>query len=168
MQRRTWLKVGVIGGAVLALGGGLALLARPGWEQGRLTPAGRAMFGALADAVLDGLLPAAGPARQAALQAQLARLEATVAGLPPPVQAEIEQLSALLLHPAGRVALAGLSADWAEASVADVQAALQGLRMSRLDTKQQVYHALRELNNGAWFADPGAWPAIGYPGPRTL
>lgn len=168
MRRRTWLKAGVIGGALLALGGTLVGLARPGWRDGRLTPEGRALFGAVAAAVLDGLLPEGAAARRAALEAHLDRIEATVAGLPPAMQAEVGQLSALLLHPAGRTALGGLAHDWAQSDTGAVQAALQGLRESRLALKQQVFHALRDLTNGAWFADPAAWAAIGYPGPREV
>jgi hypothetical protein len=118
--------------------------------------------------VLDGLLPAGAAARRAALEAHLDRIEATVAGLPPAMQAEVGQLSALLLHPAGRTALGGLAHDWAQSDTGAVQAALQGLRESRLALKQQVFHALRGLTNGAWFADPAAWAAIGYPGPREV
>jgi hypothetical protein len=168
MRRRTWLKAGLIGGVALALGGTLVVLGRPGWRDGRLTVDGRALFGAVAAAVLDGLLPADAAARSATLAAHLDRVEATVAGLPPSMQDEVAQLSALLLHPAGRAGLAGLAADWPQADVRAVQAALQGLRESRLELRQQVFHALRDLTNGAWFADPASWGAIGYPGPRPL
>ena len=33
---------------------------------------------------------------------------------------------------------------------------------------QQAYQALRDLTNAAWFADPEAWSAIGYPGPQAV
>lgn len=171
MRRRTWIKIGVVGGALLALGAGVLVPARRGWEDGRLTPAGRTLFGAVAGAVLEGLLPAgatAAPARAEALRAHLERLEATVAGLPAAMRAEIEELSALLLHPAGRYVLTGLADDWGQAPPPAVQQALQGLRESRLELRQQVFHALRDLTNGAWFADPGTWGAIGYPGPLAV
>ena len=35
-------------------------------------------------------------------------------------------------------------------------------------TRQQVYHALRDLTNAAWFADAGTWGLLGYPGPTTI
>jgi ribonuclease HII len=56
----------------------------------------------------------------------------------------------------------------AEASVDEVQQSLQGMRLSSLAVRQQVYHALRDITNGAYFSDPAAWPAIGYPGPRDI
>jgi hypothetical protein len=168
MQRRTLIKVGAIGGAVLALGGGALALLRPGWAEGRLTPAGRELFGAVARSVLDGLLPEPAGERAAVLEAHLDRLQATIAGLPAPVQAELAELSALLLHPVGRLAFTGMGSDWAKADPAELRAALQGLRDSRLALKQQAYHALRDLTNGAYFADPATWGAIGYPGPMKI
>jgi hypothetical protein len=168
MQRRTLIKLGVVGGAAFALGAGALAWLRPGWEGGRFTPAGRELFGAVARGVLEGVLPEAPAARRAALMAHLRRLEATIAGLPPPTQAEVAELSAILLHPAGRIALTGLGTDWAAADPAALRGALQGLRESRLALKQQAYHALRDLTNGAWFSDPSTWAPIGYPGPMKI
>ena len=168
MQRRTLLKLGVGSAAVLAVAGaGLALL-RPGLEGGRLAPAGREVFGAVARAVLDGILPVDAAPRSAALCAHLARLDDTIAAFPSATQAELAQLLALLASSAGRVALAGLLADWPDASVAEIQQALQGMRTARLELRQQAYHALRDLTNAAYFADASAWPALGYTGPREV
>jgi hypothetical protein len=167
MKRRTWLKLGLVGGAVVALGGGMLALVRPGWTDGRLTPPGRELFAAVARTVLDGLLPA-GAAAQPALQAHLDRLEDTVRSMPAVVQAEIAEMTALLLHPFGRRALTGLEVEWAQATPAELGPVLQGLRESQLAIRQQVYHALRDLTNGAYFADPSTWSVIGYPGPRAI
>lgn len=168
MQRRTLLKLGLGSAVVLAAaGGGLALL-RPGLEGTKLSVGGRAMFGAVARAVLDGMLPAAEAARDAAVQAHLGRLDDTIAMLAPATRGELSQLVALLGSLPGRKWLAGLDADWPDASPAQVQAALQSMRASTVALRQQAYHALRDLTNAAYFADPGTWPAIGYPGPRAL
>lgn len=168
MQRRTWLKLGLASAAGLALlGGGLALQ-RPALSAGRLLPAGRAIFEAVGAAVLEGCLSEGGPVRQAALQGLLARLDDTLAGLPAATQAELAQLLALLASVPGRLALAGLSSDWSEASVPEVQAALQDMRMSRITLRQQAYFGLRDLSAAAYFADPGTWGLLGYPGPSDL
>jgi hypothetical protein len=168
MQRRSLLKLGAATGLLLAIAGtGLALY-RPGWQDGQLTEAGRAMFGAVCAAVLDGFLPKQPAQRQAALDAHLRNLQATLTGLPAALQAEVAQLSAVLCSPPGRRALAGLSTDWAQAEVSEVQQALQDMRLSSLALRQQAYHALRDLTNAAWFADPSSWPAIGYPGPQAV
>jgi hypothetical protein len=171
MQRRTWLKFGLVGGALVALGGGMLAWVRPGWTDGRLTAQGRELFAAVARAVLEGILPDVGAAATATtrpLQGQLDRLEATVQAMPAVVQAEIADLTALLLHPAGRYVLLGLGVDWSQATVADLRPVMQGLRESRLALRQQTYHALRDLTNAAYFADASAWGFIGYPGPRSV
>lgn len=168
MQRRSLLKLGAAAGLVLAVAGtGLALF-RPGWQQGRLTPAGRDLFRAVAEAVLEGFLPSAPQARADALAAHLERLDLTLAGLPPALQAEVAQLTAVLCTPPARLALTGQPVSWEQASAAQVQQTLQRLRLSSLALRQQAYHALRDLTNAAWFADASAWQAIGYPGPRAL
>ena len=168
MKRRTLIGLGIAAGAVVATGATMLAWWQPGWEHGRLSARGRALFGAVAQAVLADLLPADPAARRAALQAQLGRLEASVAGMHPATRKEIEQLTTLLAHPAARRLLVGLDTDWPEADIAAVQRALGALRASDQALKQQVYAALRDLTNAAYFSDRSAWAAIGYPGPLPL
>jgi hypothetical protein len=168
MQRRTLLKLSLGATVILvAAGGGVALL-NPALSHGHLSEGGRAVMHAVARAVLDGALPAALDEREKALQAQLQRLEAAIAAFPQPVQAELSQLLTLLATAPGRVALAGLATAWPQASVTQVQAAMQGMRLSSLALKQQAYHALRDLTNAAYFSDPAAWQRMGYPGPTDI
>jgi hypothetical protein len=168
MQRRSLLRLGLGGAALLTLvGGGLALM-QPGLRHGRLTPAGRAFFAAVARAVLDGALPVQPLEQRAVLDAHLDRLDGTLAGLAPHARSEVSQLVALLNAAPGRIALSGLRHDWAVARVHDVQVALQAMRVSTLMVRQQAYHALRDLTNAAYFADPGTWRLLGYPGQRPL
>jgi hypothetical protein len=168
MQRRTLLKLGA--GATVALvlvGGGIALL-RPGLEHGRLTVAGREVFEAVARAVLDGSLPEEPSRRAEALRAHLQRLDDVLGAFPAATQAELSQLLAILSAAPGRAALAGLHVSWPRANTAQIQSALQGMRVSSLAPRQQAYHALRDLTNAAYYADPSAWPLMGYPGPRAI
>lgn len=168
MQRRTWLKLGLVSAAGLALvGGGLALRA-PAWTPEGLSASGRAVFGAVASTVLDGSLPEDAAARQVAVDAWFKRLDDSIAALPPHTQAELAQLLSVLASAPGRWALAGLGTDWPHASVAQVRAALQEMRHSRLALRQQAYLALRELTCAAYFADPATWMALGYSGPLGL
>jgi hypothetical protein len=169
MQRRTLLKLGLAGGATLALvGGGAALFYEPAWREGRLTETGRRVLGAVARAVLDGSLPADSGPQQAAIASHLDRMDATLHTMPPATQREVGDLLALLALPPGRLALAGLSTDWALADVAQIQAGLQAMRSSRLALRQQAYHALRDLTHAAYFADSATWAQLGYPGPTKI
>jgi len=168
MQRRTLLKLGIGSAVVLAAAGaGVALLA-PAWHDGRLADSGRAIFRAVAVAVLDGMLPTATAERDTALLAHLGRLDGAIAVFPAATQAELAQLLGLLAVAPGRIGLAGLQPRWEDASVGAVQHALQSMRDSSLALRQQAYQALRDLTNAAYFSDPTTWQRIGYPGPVAL
>lgn len=168
MQRRRLLQLGLGAGALLAIAGGGVALFQPGWEDHKLTARGRAVMAGVARAVLDGSLPSAAPAREQALAAHLARVQGTIAGLPGHAQKELSLLLSLLGSAPGRVALAGLSTDWSEASVPEIQAALKQMRDSSLAMRQQAFLALRELTNASYYADPSTWALLGYPGPNPL
>lgn len=168
MQRRTWLKLGVASAAVLAVGGTAVALLEPGLRDGRLTAGARKVFSAIGAAMLDGSLPPEGPARQAALAGLLDRIDALVAALPPHAQDELSQLLALLASRPGRVGLAGLSQDWPAASIGEIQAALQEMRVSRISLRQQAYQALHDITGGAYFSDASTWAQLGYPGPPAI
>lgn len=169
MQRRTLLKLGLASGATLALaGGGAALFYEPAWRDGRLTQTGRSVLGAVARGVLDGSLPAQAGPRQAALAAHLDRMDTTLRAMSPATQRDVGDLLSLLALLPGRLALAGLASDWPRADVAQIQAALQAMRSSRLALRQQAYHALRDLTHAAYFADSATWVRLGYPGPTKI
>lgn len=168
MQRRTLLKLGAASAAVLIVAGGAAALLQPGMRGGVLSESGREVFLAVGRAVLDKTLPADEGARQIALQGLLTRVDVLVQSLPSHAQAELSQLLALLASAAGRRALAGLSQPWPEATVADIQHALQDMRFSALALRQQAYAALHDITAGAYFSDPSSWPLLGYPGPLKI
>jgi hypothetical protein len=168
MQRRTLLKLGAASAVVLIVAGGAAALLRPGLREGVLSDSGREVFSAVGRAVLDKTLPADEGARQVALQGLLTRVDVLVQSLPPHTQAELSQLLALLASAAGRRTLAGLSQPWPEASIADIQHALQDMRLSALALRQQAYAALHDITAGAYFSDPSSWPLLGYPGPLKI
>lgn len=168
MQRRTLLTVGIATGTLLALAGGTLALLKPGRRDGLLTDSGRSMFAAVARAVLASTLPADPDARARAIEGHLTRVQGTIAGMPPAMQAELDELVTIVGSAPGRLALVGLRGDWSSASVGDISAALQGMRESSLAVRQQAFHALRDITNASYFADPSTWPAMGYPGQRTL
>jgi len=168
MQRRSLLKLGIVSAAVLGVAGAAWWSWRPALVGARLSPDGRQVASAVAQAVLDRLMPTEPAARAAALERHLSRFDVTLSGLPPHLLAEVTQLLAVLASPPGRRGLAGLAAPWPQASAAEVRAALQDMRTSSLALRQQAYHALRDLTNAAWFSDPEAWVAIGYPGPQDI
>ena len=170
MQRRTLLKLGLASAAALAVAGGAAgWLMQPGLQHdGRLSPAGQGVFAAVGRAVLDKSLPAEEGERHKVIAGLLARIDTLVQALPPHAQAELSQLLSVLVSAPGRQALAGLGQPWGQASIADLQQSLQGMRLSGLALRQQAYAALHDIATGAYFADAATWPLLGYPGPVKI
>ena len=144
------------------------MLIQPGLERGALTAAGRDVFRAVGLGVLDKTLPEQPAAKQAALTGLLGRIDVLISALPSHAQAELSQLLSILATSAGRRALAGLPTPWLEASPVQVQAALQGMRLSGLAVRQQAYAALHDITAGAYFSEASTWPMIGYPGPVAI
>jgi hypothetical protein len=126
------------------------------------------LFGAVACAVLEGSLPEESGLRAMALEAHLHRVDQAIAAFPRHMQDELSLLVSVLTSAPGRRALAGLGPDWRDATVLEVQEALQRMRLSALATRQQIYLALRELTNAAYYADSGSWSLLGYPGPGAV
>jgi hypothetical protein len=153
---------------VLLVAGGTAALIEPGLKAGRLSDAGKEVFTAAGRALLDGSLPIEEGAKHIALNGLLQRIDNLLGALPAHAQDEISQLLALLATTAGRLGLAGLGPGWSTASVAEIQAALQGMRSSSLGLKQQAYHALHDIVGGAYFSDMSTWKQLGYPGPINI
>jgi hypothetical protein len=108
------------------------------------------------------------PKDPGAESALLDRLDALIGNLPPHAQAELSQLLALLASAPGRRAFAALSADWAKASVAEIQEALQSMRVSQLSLRRQAYQALHDLVGAAYFSEPATWGVLSYPGPVAI
>lgn len=169
MQRRTLLGLGVASAALMAIaGGGATLLYERTWHDGKLLPAGRRVLAAVARAVLDGSLPSDASAQAVAIDGHLVRMQATVAAMPAHTQVEVADLLALLAIAPLRATFAGLPTPWEQASLAELQAALQSMRQSSLLLRRQAYNALRDLTHAAYFADASTWPLLRYPGPRAL
>lgn len=168
MRRRTLIKLGLAGGALLAVAGATLAVLQPARREGKFTDTGRAIFTALAPAVLASLLPADAAARSAAIAAYLPRVEAAINGLPLALQGEVDELLTIAGSAPGRLALVGLRPGWAEASAAEVQGALAAMRDSSLALRQQAFHALRDLTSASYFSDAAPWAVIGYPGPRQI
>lgn len=169
MNRRWWIR-GALGAAVvsgLAAGAGYRVW-KPGYQNGQWPQDLAPTLHALGAVLLAGSLPTQENAAQAALQAWLQRLASTLVGLPPPVQAEVSDLLALLRLAPGRLVLCGDTADWASLPTADLQYRLTQMRSASLALRQQAYLALRDLSLAAYYAGPEAWPALGYPGPAQL
>jgi len=166
MQRRTLLKVGLIGGAVLTAAGGVAYLLKPEARDAAASNDTKVVLRGVMPALLAAALPADPNARALALESALQRTLATIAGLPSPTRIELGELFALLASAPGRW-LAGVDR-WEHASVEQISTFLQRWRTHSFDLFQAGYQALHDLVLGPYYAEPSTWEAIGYPGPISL
>jgi hypothetical protein len=169
-SRRTFIATGLFGAAALATAAWLRGPHAPasGVARRALDADAEALFAAVAPVLLAGALPEADDARRAALRDTLDGIDIAVAGLPPPAQAELRQLTALLALPPVRLGLARVSGSWHEAAPDEVRRFLDRCRNSSSTLLRAAYDALHGLTFAAWYGNPKSWPAIGYPGPPAL
>lgn len=133
-----------------------------------LDPAGAAIMAAIVPVVLDGALPTDPAGRASAVTDTVANVARAVSGLAPAAQNELAELFSLLSLPPTRIALAGVKTPWEDASPEAVAAFLDRWRTSGWALLRSAYDALHQLVLAAWYGNPRAWPAIGYPGPPAI
>ena len=167
-QRRGFLKKGIVGGAVLALGGGGALFLR-GSKEVPLPPEGLLALSAREYAVVTALaermLPVSGdyPALaevRVAFNADriLTKVDATAL-------AELKQLLNLFENALPNFLFGFRTQPFTVQSAAEQDAVLDEWLHSKLAIRRTGFTALRTLVVGAYFLSPLTWPAVGYPGP---
>jgi hypothetical protein len=167
-SRRRIIFTGVAGVAVLAVARWLQPTAASSAATPALSADAADVMRALLHAFLDGALPRDARERDAALDETVDAIAVAISGLPPVAQQELRALFTLLALAPVRVAIAGIDARWRNADVAAINAFLERLRRSRWSQKRAAYDALHQLAFAAWYANPRAWPVIGYPGPPRL
>lgn len=164
MERRTFIRLSLLGAAVLGAGAvALRIAGRSSPAQARADA--EAVLRGVVPALLAGVLPLEADARAVAEREALARTLAAIDGLPHVTRGELDQLFGLLASHPGRW-LAGL--DWADATPDQVALFLQRWRTSSFDLFVIGYQAMHDLVLGSWYADPSSWDAISYPGPTKL
>jgi hypothetical protein len=165
MQRRSFLKAGLLGALALAAGGAVyRQLHPPILQRYAMDDNARTIVAALVPAIVGPVLPQDTAQRKVVLDGAVDRVAGAIAGLPLPTQKEVADLFALLSLAPTRHLLAGIR-NWREATPEELADFLQSWRTHRLGLLQTAYHALHDLVLGAWYADPVSWAAIGYPGP---
>lgn len=170
MNRRQFLKAGLIGGAVLAAGGAWVVWRDIRDADASLPPRDRIaeVLAAIAPVLLAGALPADPAQRSRALSVVTVGVKEIVAAFPPAVRTEVADLFRLLDIRIARRLLTGVRTDWRDADPADVKAFLERWRWSRIAPLQTGYFALHDMVLGAWYANESAWAQLGYPGPPNV
>jgi hypothetical protein len=172
--RRSFLIAGIAGGATLAAAYWLRQAHERGPASGvgawlaELDPAAPAIVAAIVPVLLEGALPADRRARETAINETIGNVAGVIRGLSPRAQHELAELFALLGWAPTRFALAGVTTSWARARPEAVAAFLERWRASGWMLLRSAYDALHQIVLAAWYGNPRAWPAIGYPGPPAL
>jgi hypothetical protein len=167
LSRRRFIQAGLLGAGVLATAGAYEAWRLAHCTDGArtaLTPAERALFGAMAPALLDGMVHARDwtPALR---DETLGAIAQTVAGLPAHARHELRQFACLLDQAPLRLVLARRWQSWADISPQEAQQVLARWRFSGTPMLVSAYQAVHDITFGAWYAQPAHWAAIGYPGP---
>lgn len=167
MDRRTFIRRGLFGGLLLAVGGSVGLVAWPSDERLRARKPLRALdsrqFAILA-AVAGRMVraPGADPITIAE------RVDAQMATATPEGRADFGKLLLLFDN-----ALAGFVLDahvrpFTRLPPEAQDDVLAAWRDSRLALRRSGFAALRKLTQAAYYAAPEAWADVGYPGPPQI
>ena len=166
MNRRTVLRFGLGGAALLAVGGiGLSLRGgvprAPARPLQALSEREFAVLAAVADCILPG-----GEGFPSAAELQVAeRTDALLAASDPRVVEELGSLLRLMDNALAGLLLGGSPTPFTALSAAEQEALLTSWRDSSLALKKGAFKALRSACLLAYFTNPGSFAAVGYPGP---
>ena len=169
--RRTLLQAGLFGALLLGGAGVAATLSGCSNRSAQASGGYRflrdrdvVLMSVIVPAVLDGLLPPPGPARDAQMRDLLLRIDTSAYRLGPPAQKALAQLFDLLNLAPTRRLLGGIG-PWPQATPQQVHAFLERWRTSSLGLFNAGYRALIQLVCGAYYGTPAGWAAANYPGP---
>jgi hypothetical protein len=169
MNRRTVLRFGLGGAAVLAVSGvGLSL--RPGVRHApaaALSVLGPVEFSVLA-AIADRMAPAMDGYPSAASLQVAERIDALLATLEPEAGEELCQLLRLLDNALVSALLGGPATPFTALSAQRQDAVLMAWRDSRLTLRRSAFKALRSICLSTYFGHPAVAALVGYPGPPDL
>jgi hypothetical protein len=165
--RRAFLKKGLVGGLLLAAGGGAFLATRrtrPATGLGPLqviSPEEATVVLAVANRLVPERVGFPRP-----LEVGLPRkFDTLVAGLHPGTQKELRRLLNLFEGALAGFLFEGQLRPFTACSPWEQDDRLRGWAHSRVTLRRSGFRALKKLICAAYYASPETWPAIGYPGP---
>jgi hypothetical protein len=166
--RRGFLRRGLWGGALLALGGGGYLALRPS----RKVPLPVEGLLALSDreyAVVQALAERLVPVRNGFASVDQVRaaynVDRVLARADAGVRKEVKQLLGLFENALPGLLFGGRWEPFSQLTAAEQDTVLREWESSRLALRRTGFQALRTLVVAAYYGSPLAWPGIGYPGP---
>lgn len=171
LSRRSLLKVGLLGSALLA---GAGLTASLSGCSASMPLAGFAVIRASDLPFLHALIPVmlegAVPPQQMpqALAGTLESLDYSLDHLSPEMLKLTVQLFDVLALPLTRGPLTGVWGSWQNASTSEVRAFLERWQHSSIGLLQMGHASLLQLVMMSWYGRAESWAHCGYPGPPTV
>ena len=167
MNRRTLLKRGLLGGALLLLGGGGTLALLPSKDEGAPTEPLLALdakgFNVLV-AIASRVVTAKGADPIAIAQGVDKALSSAVIE----TQQDINKLLGLFENALPGFLFDGRVTPFTKLDPQSQDKVLQSWRNSRLALRRTGYHALRKLCLATWYSNEASWAPIGYAPPSGL
>ena len=180
--RRSFLKKGILGAALLLVGGALPIALRGGIDRARprgalrlFTPREYAIFAAVAARIVPGepapAPPGAAPAPAWPSAEALdcaGKADALMALAHPAVGAELRQLLHLFESGLGGLFTSLQVTPFTRLGPNQMDARLNAWRTSRVTLLRSGYQALKRLAQATYYSSPEVYPLIGYPGPPVV
>ncbi|MCW8155502.1 twin-arginine translocation pathway signal protein [Stutzerimonas stutzeri] len=171
VNRRRLLKIGLLGGAILAGGGLLSRTFRASADGAAsgfvvLRDSELPMLRRLIPLLLEGSAPS--EVMPQAVQDTLASLDQGLHHLSPALLSQVRQLFDVLSLPLTRGPLTGIWSGWDAASDDQLRAFLLRWQNSSLALLRQGHASLLQMILMAWYASPASWAHCGYPGPPKV
>jgi hypothetical protein len=171
IPRRGFLKKGILGGALLVIGGGAGLalrgtkLGKPARKPLQLLSAGEhAVLAAIAARVVPG--DGAPPAWPSADAVDCAgKIDSLLALTHPAVGADFKRLLGLFENGLAGLFIHHSPTPFTQLAPAEQDARLEAWRRSHLTLLRSGYQALVRLVHATYFSSPEVYPLLGYPGP---
>jgi hypothetical protein len=172
--RRRLLKRGLLGGALLLVGGAVPLALRSTLVRGKpkgalklLSEEEHAILAAVAARVAPGEgAPPTWPTAEALDCA--GKVDALMATVHPAVGAEFRQLLHLFESGMFGLVFTATPTPFTRCTPAAQDARLQAWRTSRLALLRSGYQALKRLTHATYYSSPEVYALIGYPGPPEV
>jgi hypothetical protein len=161
IDRRSILKYGLIGAAVLATGG-VALTLQPTVLRAPKAPL--ECFDDVEYAILWALVSRLAPPDADALDIA-GKLDKTFAAADLGTQAEFKQVLRLIENGLPGLFLDGRPRPFSAASPDVQDTTLERWRTSRISVRRTAFKAINQLIGAAYYASPETYAAVGYPGP---
>jgi hypothetical protein len=173
-SRRGLLKKGLLGGALLLVGGALPIGLRgsrlgpaPKAPLALLSPEEHAVFAAVAARVVPG--DGAPPAWPSAETLDCAgKADALLARVHPAMGKEFKQLLRLFENGLTGLLSTGRPTPFTRLSAAEQDARLEAWRRSRIALFRTGYQAMARLAHATYYSSPEVYPLLGYPGPPEV